>query len=284
MQYKLSQTYPQKRAFITGAASGLGKALSLELAKDGWTIGITDINYEKLLETATEVKNLGGQPLPFELNVADKDQYAEVARDFLDQTQGIDVLFNNAGVGDGEEIGTYSLENWEWMIGINQMGVIYGCHYFVPVMKRQQSGHIINTGSAASFCAGARMATYNMTKAAVLALTETMFTELADYKIRASCIMPWFFKTNIMQYARGSEEAQQMGKKMIEEAKMTAQEVAQEVLKKAGKAKLHILITPEAKFMWVYKRFSPMRMLNYLKNMTKKRQSEFAPAHKTANV
>ncbi|MCU0444838.1 MAG: SDR family NAD(P)-dependent oxidoreductase [Microscillaceae bacterium] len=274
MQYKLSQMYPQKRAFITGAASGLGKALAHELAQDGWTIGITDINYTKLLETATEIKNLGGKPLPYELDVADKNQYAEVAQDFLRQAQGIDVLFNNAGVGDGEEIGTYSLENWEWMIGINQMGVVYGSHFFVPTMKHQRSGHIINTGSAASFCAGARMATYNMTKAAVLSLTETMYVELADFNIRASCIMPYFFKTNIMQYARGSEEAQKMGKKMIEEAKMTAPEVAQEVLKKAAKGKLHILITPEARFLWAYKRFSPLGMLNYLRKMLKKNQTQ----------
>src|SRR5215218_8377046 len=120
MKYKLTSTYPSRRAFITGAASGLGKALCMELAQDGWTLGIADINAALLEVAAKEFQTLGAKIIPFTLDVSDKDAYKKVADDFLTQAGGIDMLFNNAGVGDGGNFEEYSLENWEWMIRINQ--------------------------------------------------------------------------------------------------------------------------------------------------------------------
>ena len=99
--YQLSLTYPLKRAFITGAASGLGKALALELANDGWTIGMADLHMIALEAAGQEIEIAGGVPLIFPLDVSDKDQYRDVVKVFLRTTGGIDLLFNNAGVGDG---------------------------------------------------------------------------------------------------------------------------------------------------------------------------------------
>jgi len=115
--YQLSQTHPQKRAFITGAASGLGKAFCIELAKDGWTLGMADINVKDLAIAADEIEKLGGHPLVFAFDVSDRHQYQLVAEDFLAQAGGIDLLFNNAGVGDGGSFEEYGLENYEWMVG-----------------------------------------------------------------------------------------------------------------------------------------------------------------------
>lgn len=127
--YLLSQKYPQKRAFITGAAAGLGKAFTYLLA------------------------------------VSEKDQYKEVVERFLFYAEGIDLLFNNAGVVDGSGFETNSLENYEWMVGINQMGVLYSCWYFIPAMKMQGYGPIFNTASAAAISCDPTMGGYNMTKA-----------------------------------------------------------------------------------------------------------------------
>ena len=99
--YQFSQKFPAKRAFITGAASGLGKAFSIELAQEGWTIGMADINEAELAVAAQEINALGGKALVFQLNVADKQAYKIVAESFLQEVGGIDLLFNNAGVGDG---------------------------------------------------------------------------------------------------------------------------------------------------------------------------------------
>ncbi|HAI76691.1 MAG TPA: short chain dehydrogenase [Microscillaceae bacterium] len=268
--YLLSKKHPQQRAFITGGGSGLGRALALELARDGWTIGLADIDLQRLEKVSEEIKILGGKAFTYQLNVADREAYTQVSRQFLADAGGIDLLFNNAGVGDGAMFEEYSLDNWEWMIGINQMGVIYGCHLFIPVMKAQKSGHIISTASAAAIASGPGMSTYNMTKAAVVSISETLYTELSDFNIQVSVIQPWFFKTNIVQHARGGDAVRIQAHKMMEQATITAEQVAQQTLKMAGKGKLYILLPFQTKVMWWLKRLSPYLLFRQLKKMSDK--------------
>jgi NADP-dependent 3-hydroxy acid dehydrogenase YdfG len=255
--YQLTQQHPSKRAFITGAASGLGKAFALELSKDGWTIGIADINTKELEAAAIEIKNAGGNPLIFPLDVADKEQYRQVSEDFLAKTGGIDLLFNNAGVGDGSPFEEYSLENYEWMVGINQMGVVHGCWYFIPVMKKQGSGHILNTASAAAIGCAPTMGGYNMTKAAVVAISETLYGELMDHNIQVSCIQPTYFRTNVAQFARGGELVKKATEMFIQKSGLQADQVAQEILTRAGKKELYIILPKDARKMWIAKRLAP---------------------------
>ena len=255
--YQLNQNHPQKRAFITGAASGLGKAFATELAKEGWTIGMADINSTELELAAAEIEKLGGKPIFFQLDVSDKEQYQKVAADFLSKAGGIDLLFNNAGVGDGSAFEEYSLENYEWMVGINQMGVIYGCWYFIPAMKKQRSGHILNTASAAAIGCAPTMGAYNLTKAAVVAISETLYGELMDFNIQVSCIQPTYFKTNVIQYARGGDIVKKATQMFIDRSGLEAKEVAQEILTRAGKKELYIILPKDARKMWLFKRLAP---------------------------
>lgn len=255
--YTLTQKYPHKRAFITGAASGLGKAFALELAAEGWTLGMADINPKALEEVAGLVVQAGGKPFTYLLDVADKDQYKEVSEKFLFDAEGIDLLFNNAGVGDGSIFETYSLENYEWMVGINQMGVVYGCWYFIPAMKRQGYGHILNTASAAAIGCAPTMAGYNMTKAAVVAISETLYSELYDAGINVSCIQPTYFKTNIAHSVRGGVDTQKITQTFIERSGLEANEVAKEILIRAGNKELYIILPKAARTMWKLKRLAP---------------------------
>lgn len=255
--YALTQKFPRKRAFITGAGSGLGRALALALAADGWTIGMAD-NQPKALEEAVGMVVLaGGKPLQYFLDVADKDQYKIVAEQFLFDAEGIDLLFNNAGVGDGSEFEAYSLENYEWMVGINQMGVVYGCWYFIPAMKKQGYGHILNTASAAAIGCAPTMGAYNMTKAAVVAISETLYSELYDHGIQVSCIQPTYFKTNIAQSVRGGAATQKITQTFINRSGIEANEVANEILIRAGKQELYIILPKAARTMWKLKRLAP---------------------------
>jgi NADP-dependent 3-hydroxy acid dehydrogenase YdfG len=255
--YQLSKDHPQKRAFITGAASGLGKALAIELARDGWTIGMADINTTELNLAASEIEKSGGKPLIFSLDVSDRNQYRQVAEKFLADAGGIDLLFNNAGVGDGSVFEEYSLENYEWMVGINQMGVVYGCYFFIPAMKKQKSGHILSTASAAAIGCAPTMGAYNMTKAAVVAISETLYGELMDHNIHVSCIQPTYFKTNVIQYARGGELVKKATQMFIDKSGLQAEEVAQEILVRAGKKELYIILPKDARKMWFFKRLAP---------------------------
>ncbi|MCI5080259.1 MAG: SDR family NAD(P)-dependent oxidoreductase [Saprospiraceae bacterium] len=250
----ISQQFPAKRAFITGTASGLGRELSLLLAKDGWTIGMCDINENGLQAVKAEVEKQGGQALPYLLDTSNRQQFESVAKDYLAETGGIDLLINNAGVGDGEVFHEYSLDNWDWMVGINQMGVVYGCYFFVPILRKQKSGHIINISSAASFSNAPGMAAYSATKAAVRSLSETLYYELAPLGVKVSVAMPTFFKTNIMKHGKG--KMINTARKLVEESGIEADTIAREILAKAAAGKLHIVLPKQArKMFWVARIF-----------------------------
>ncbi len=258
----ISKRFPQKRAFVTGAGSGLGREFAKLLAADGWALGLTDINPNALSETVGMLGgNLNVQTCVFD--VSDEQAYKMHAEKFLAMHKGIDLLINNAGVGDGAMFEEYSLENWKWIVGINQMGVIYGCHFFVPQMKLQQQGCIINIASAAAFAASGTMSAYSATKAAVLSLSETLFAELKSFNINVSVVMPTFFKTNIMQYHRGSEEARQIGNKMIEKSDLEANEVASKILNAAAKGKFYIVLPFVSKFLFAFKRLMPSLFIRF---------------------
>ncbi len=257
MKYTLTHQYPFKRAFVTGAVSGLGKAFCVELAQDGWTLGIADINGDQLAIAAQEFEALGGKTILFQLDVSDRVRYQQVAMDFLAKAGGIDLLFNNAGVGDGGTFEEYSLDNWEWITRINQFSVIYGCHYFIPTFKKQRSGHILNTASLAAISCAPTMGAYNMTKAAVVAISETLYGELMDFNVKVSCIQPAYFKTNIAQSARGGERVKKTTQFFIDHSKLEAKEVAQEILHRAGKGEFYIILPKAARKQWRLKRLAP---------------------------
>ncbi len=254
---ELSRKFKEKRVFVTGAAMGLGKAFCTHFAKDGWTIGMSDISMERLEQTAVEIKALGGTPILFKLDVANREEYRTVAQNFVEQTGGIDVLVNNAGVGDGASFHEYSLENWDWMIGINQMGVIHGCHFFVPTFMKQKSGHIINIASAAGYANPPRMSPYNVTKAAVISLSESLNYELSPLGIQTSVVMPTFIKTEIMSNARGSSDAIRAGRKLLDKTKLLPEDAVLEMLTKAGKGHFEIVLPKDSRMGYWLKRHFP---------------------------
>lgn len=265
MIYTLSTQYLSRRAFITGAASGLGKALCEELARDKWLLGVADINREALDKAADEFEVLGAKTIRFTLDVSNREDYAIVAKDFLNFAGGIDLLVNNAGVGDGGLFEEYSLDNWEWMTRVNQLSVVYGCHLFIPTFKKQRSGHILNTASIAAVSCAPTMGAYNMTKAAVVAISETLYSELMDFHINVSCIQPSYFKTNIAQGVRGGERVKKTTQFFLDRSGLEAKEVAVEVLHRAGKGELYIILPKLARKAWLWKRLAPTRFRKMVK-------------------
>ncbi len=271
--YKLSKLYPKKRAFVTGAGSGLGRALCIELANDGWTIGISDINEIGLKETENIIHKNGGKSIVYVLDVADHERYSEVSNHFLSKTEGIDLIINNAGVGAAGATGNYAPENWKWVVGINQLGVMHGCHYFVPVMKKQKSGQIINIASAAGFLNPAGMAPYNSAKAAVIALSETIYAELKCDNVNVSCVMPTYFNTGIVQNSRGSAAQKAVGQQLIDKANIEPKEIAQKVLQAAGNKQFYIVLPFSAKFAFMLKRFFPNIFIKFMAKSYAKQKS-----------
>ena len=257
MKYLLSKSYPGKRAFITGAGSGLGKALCEELSLDGWTLGIADISQQRLTEASASLASMGATVIPYQLDVSDRQKYQQVAQDVLAKAGGIELLLNNAGVGDGGLFEEYPLDDWEWMTRVNQWSVVYGCYFFIPAFKKQKSGHILNTASLAAVSCAPSMGAYNMTKAAVVAISETLYGELMDYQVKVSCIQPSYFKTNIVQSVRGGESIRKMTQFFIDRSGLEAKDVAEEILHRAGKGELYIILPEMARKLWRLKRLAP---------------------------
>ncbi|WP_421710580.1 SDR family NAD(P)-dependent oxidoreductase [Alcanivorax sp.] len=179
--HTMSQT-PQ-RILITGGASGLGRAMAEAWLRDGARVLIGDVNQERAAETLAALKDLPGE-LQFQyLDVRDAASFNN-AREWLEQNWGgLDVLVNNAGVAGAARIDRGDMADWDWIFDINVKGVVRGCKVFVPMMKRQGHGHIVNIASLAGLLHAPVMGSYNVTKAGVISLSETLRFELAPYGI-----------------------------------------------------------------------------------------------------
>ncbi|MEX0810886.1 MAG: SDR family NAD(P)-dependent oxidoreductase [Chitinophagales bacterium] len=271
MEY-FKKSAPNKTAFITGAASGLGRALTLELAAQNWTIGICDLNTNGLKETQELAEQSGGKIQSYSLNITDSTRFQEICSDFLAKTNSIDVLINNAGIGASGKTDELSIEYWNKVIGINQMAVVFGCKFFIPQMKKQGSGTIINIASAAAFSSAAGMGPYNVSKAAVLSLSETLHAELKDENISVSVVMPTFFKTNIMQDVSTDSEGRRLGELMIATSGLEPDAVARTILKAASKKQFYIILPWKSKMLYIAKRWMPGLMLKINAMLYRKRE------------
>jgi len=260
----------RKRAVITGAASGLGRSLALALARKGCRIGVVDINIEGAQETLRMVEQAGGSGEIYELDVRVAIDVEAMADHFFSSWGGVDLLFNNAGVAVTGFVGGVPLEDWEWIHAINFWGVLYGCHSFIPRMKAQGGGHIVNTASAAGIVSFLEMGPYNTTKAAVISLSETMKVELAPDNIGVSVICPMFFNTGLLDDLRYETEFEnELGHAAFRFSRITSDEVAEAVIKGVEKGRLIIVPQLSGKVFWVQKRLSPMMYFGQLAFLNK---------------
>jgi NADP-dependent 3-hydroxy acid dehydrogenase YdfG len=176
----------------------------------------------------------------------------------LNKVGGVDIVFNNAGVGEGDYFENYSLEDWDWIIGVNQKGVINGCHFFVPTLKKQQNGMIVNIASAAGYANLPKMSPYNVTKASVIALSESLYGELKPYHVKVIAVTPTFFQSNILNSSRSSsEQIKASAKKVVDTAKMDSKEAALLILQKLPNAKRQIRFPFSAQMIFYVKKWFP---------------------------
>jgi len=171
---------------------------------------------------------------------------------------GTDLVVNNAGVAVSGEVGEVSLEDWAWIMGINLWGVIHGCHAFVPRMKRQKSGHVVNVASAAGLLSAPRMGPYNVTKAGVVALSETLYGELRPLGLGVTVLCPTFFKTDIVKSGRGGDDSMKsVAEKLMDRSKIQAEGVAKVALDAADAGRLYAIPQADGRWMWRVKRVAP---------------------------
>ncbi len=247
-----------KRAVITGAASGLGRSLAVALARKGCRMGVVDINLKGAEETLGMVNAAGGSGEICELDVRVAMDWEAMAEHFFSSWGEVDLLVNNAGVVSTGYVGDIPLEDWEWIFSIDFWGMLYGCHFFLPRMKKQGHGHILNVASAAGIFNLLEMSPYNATKAAVISLSETLREELAPEGIGVTVLCPMFFNTNLLSTMCYTDEFEpEFARTTFEHARMTADEVAEAALRAVERGKLYCIPQLSGRVLWLVKRLSP---------------------------
>jgi NAD(P)-dependent dehydrogenase (short-subunit alcohol dehydrogenase family) len=259
---RLSERFPKKRAFITGAASGLGRELAIALAAAGWVLGLLDIAAGELNATKNEAVSRGaGDVLTYHGDVSVEFFVTSSIADFWMGLGGIDLLVNNAGVAVAGLLEDTLTEDWEWIVNTNLLGVVWGCRAAVPRMRQAGSGIVLNIASAAAFAAAPRMAPYNVTKAGVVSLSETLAGELAGSGLQVSCAMPGFFRSNLLQTMRAPPRERAIAEELMETSGHDAAQAAKVILHGVAEQRLYIVWPPQYALLWRLKRLMPQWFL-----------------------
>jgi NAD(P)-dependent dehydrogenase (short-subunit alcohol dehydrogenase family) len=249
-------------AIVTGAGSGIGAAFATELAHRGGRVVCSDIDEAAAQRTAQAITADGGAALALHCDVSRIDQVehlAEAAQTWFDGPPSL--VINNAGVGaGGQPIGDTSLDDWNWVLGINLWGPINGCHVFTPILRQadsQQPRGIINVASAAAFGAAPGMAAYNVSKAGTLSLSETLAAELSGTGINVTVLCPTFVKTNIVQSGRITAQSTQLADRLMRWTGFSPERVARMCLDTNDRGGLYCMPQPDARIGWGIKRLTP---------------------------
>ncbi|MFY0523077.1 SDR family oxidoreductase [Archangium gephyra] len=247
-----------QRIFITGGASGLGQAIALRYARAGWRVCIADVNDARGAETLKSLTSLTQHAHSLRCDVTREEDLHAAAEWLSSNWGGVDVVVNNAGVAQAGAIEEVSLDDWQWIIDINLLGVVRGCKVFTPLFKRQGHGYFVNVASMAGLLDVPMMSSYNATKAAVVSLSETLHNELADNRIGVSVVCPSFFKTNLAESLRTSNAGLRtvMGK-LLERSPITADDIADQIFRAVEQRHFYILPHAEGRQAWLMKRILP---------------------------
>lgn len=263
----------QRRVLVTGAGSGLGRALAFCFAENGWRVACADINLPNAEDTVRLITGFGVGAMALRVDVGN-DASVEAMRDeILAAWEGVDVVVNNAGVASAGPVAEFSLDDWRWTLNINLMGVVRGCRAFLPILLRQGSGRIINIASFAGIANAPRMSAYSASKGGVIALSECLRGELAllNSQVGVSVVCPSFFQTNLLQGARGEQRDMASAAKLMAISTETADSVAATIYKCAMRGDFLILPIPSDKARWRLKRFLPETFFRKLVSLMRTR-------------
>jgi NAD(P)-dependent dehydrogenase (short-subunit alcohol dehydrogenase family) len=250
-----------KVAVVTGAASGIGRALSEAFAAEGMHVVMADIEDDALAAAAKEVGESGTKVLAVRTDVSKGDDVDALAARTVDEFGTFHVVCNNAGVGSGGTMWELTEADWAWVLGVNLWGVIHGIRAFVPRLVEQNEGHVVNTGSIAGLTSAPMMGPYNASKHAVVTISETLQRELAlnASTVRVSVLCPGFVQTRIAESDRNrpdhlrnpvEPEMNEVGRELLKQiiaSGLPAAEVARQVVDAVKQERFYVLPHPEMK-------------------------------------
>ena len=271
-----------KTALVTGSASGIGKETALALARAGADLVLCDLDEAGLKSTEEEIRAMGRKGSSHRTDVSSPEEMAALADAVHAEVEALDILVNNAGVGVAAEPTETSLEDWQWIVGINLMGVVHGCHVFVPRMiERGRPAHIVNIASMAAYLAIPGLGAYNATKSAVVGFSESLRAELARHGIGVTAVCPGVINTPLVDHIRyrglaASEQARVEMKRGMERRNYGPERVAANILKAIGRNRAIAPITPEAWILYYLKRLFPGFVRWSITALTERQRKKFS--------
>ncbi len=253
---------PAQVVLLTGAGSGLGAAMARRFARAGFRVAVTDINAARAQQVSDELTAAGSTSLYAELDTTCDADWQKAAELVAGQWGRVNVLVNNAGVAAAGRCEETSLADWQWIIDIDLMGVVRGCHYFLPEIRQEGAAgrlaHIINMASFAGFSAMPGLSAYGTTKAAVIALSEHLFTELDGSGVGVSVVCPSFVATNLMESFRSTQNGtRQTVERWMKHSPLSADDVAEIIFSAMQKRRFMVLTHPKTHWALRIKRFWP---------------------------
>ena len=241
-----------KVAVVTGAGSGIGKALALQLAAKGVVLAITDYNEETLEETFQQIEQMQPNSIKSIFDVSDKTAFQNFAQQVIAHFGRVDIVINNAGVALGKyTVEELSYDDFEWIVGINFWGMVYGTKEFLTILKLQPEATIVNVSSLFGLIGVKYQAAYCTTKFAIRGFTESLRQELENTQVNVIAVHPGGIKTNIAKSARFHDQAakEKLAINFDKAAKTSADSAAQQIITAIQKKRKRVLIGLDAKFM-----------------------------------
>jgi len=255
------KSFENKVAAITGAGSGIGRALALELGRQNCNLALSDVNEQGLLGTVEQVRKLGVRVTSQRVDVADREAVYAWADKVVDEHAKVNLIFNNAGVALASTVEGMSYGDFEWLMDVNFWGVVYGTKAFLPRLKASGDGHIINISSVFGLVGIPSQSAYNSAKFAVRGFTESLRQELdmMSYGVSASSVHPGGIKTGIARSSRIDRSVRDLGisdidsRERFEKSFITgADQAARVILDGVRRNQRRILVGPDARvFDWV---------------------------------
>ncbi len=253
-----------KTAVVTGAGAGIGRAIALHLADEGCGLAVSDINGEALCETETLLKKKGARVFSTPLDVADRKIMESYPEKVMNHFGGVDIVINNAGVAVVATVEEHSIEDYEWLMGVNFWGVLYGSKFFIPYLRQADEACIVNISSVFGLVSMPNLSSYNAAKFAVRGFSESLRHELSNTRIRVMTVFPGGVKTGFAKKARfestpGKKSHEQFNQIFEKYSMSTAESTAQAVIRGIKNRRKRLLIGPDAVLGDLLQRLMPVR-------------------------
>jgi short-subunit dehydrogenase len=234
-------------AVITGTASGIGRATAELLAGRGCDVALVDLNEAGMQKTAERVRSVGAKVSCHVADVSDKARMQALPEEVIREHGHVHILINNAGVYVNGTIEEQTIEDFEWIVGINFWGVVYGCKFFLPYLKREDEAHIVNLSSMYAFIGLPAVGSYCATKSAVRAVSEALWAELAATNIGVTSVHPGVIRTNLVRAGHfPNEERKQRLARRVDRFAPSPERAARKIVRAIGQNKPRLIICPDA--------------------------------------